>query len=92
MRKSFDSASRAVELYPSLARLRVTLARIAEQGDMTDVALANYRKAVEIEDAFRKQFSIMYPDHEVFSRLGQEDYSFAKKRIEQLSDNTTKKF
>ena len=82
--KAFDSASRAVELYPGVGRLRIELAKIAEKLGKTDFALQQYKKAVEIEDAYRHQFRIMYPDREIFSRLGEEKYNSAKQRIEQL--------
>jgi len=82
--KAFDSASRAVELYPGVGRLRIELAKIAEKLGKTDFALQQYKKAVEIEDAYRRQFRIMYPDREIFSRLGEEKYNSAKQRIEQL--------
>jgi O-antigen ligase len=82
--KSYDSAKKAVELYPGLGRLRIDLAEAAEALGKTDVALTNYKKAVEIEDAFRAQFETMYPDREIFSRLGEKKYDYAKQRIEAL--------
>jgi len=83
--KAFDSANRAVELYPGAGRLRIELAEIVEKLSKTDFAIQQYQKAIEIEDAYRRQFRIMYPDREVFSRLGEEKYNNAKQRIEQLS-------
>jgi len=82
--KAFNSANRAVELYPGAGRLRIELAEIAENLGKTDFAIAQYKKAIEIEDAYRRQFRIMYPDREIFSRLGEEKYNSAKQRIEQL--------
>ena len=81
LHKSFDAASLAVKLYPGLGRLRINLAQIAEELGNTDVALEQYTKAVEIEDAYRAQFKTMYPDRELFSRLGYEKYDQAKKHI-----------
>ncbi len=83
--KALDSASRAVELYPGAGRLRIELAKIAEQLGKTDIAIAQYKKAVEIEDAYRRQFRIMYPDREIFSRLGEEKYKNAKQRLKFLT-------
>jgi tetratricopeptide (TPR) repeat protein len=83
--KADDSASRAVELYPGNADLRIKLAEIAEKLGKTDLALQQYKKAVEIEDAYRQQFRIMYPNREIFSRLGEEKYQFAKQRLKFLS-------
>jgi hypothetical protein len=60
------------------------LAEIAEQLDKTDIAVAQYEKAVEIEDAYRNQFKIMYPGREIVSRLGEDKYEFATERIKSL--------
>jgi O-antigen ligase len=84
LRKSFNAALKAVELYPGLGRLRFDLAEAAEALGKNDVALANYKKAVEIEDAFRAQFRMMYPDHQIISRLGKENYDYARQRIADL--------
>ena len=84
LHKSFDAASLAVKLYPGLGRLRINLAQIAEELGNTDVALEQYTKAVEIEDAYRAQFKTMYPDRELFSRLGYEKYDQAKKHITEI--------
>jgi tetratricopeptide (TPR) repeat protein len=82
---ALDNITSAVERYPTSDRLRFELAEVAEQLGETDLAVAQYEKAVEIEDAYRKQFKIMYPGHEIFSRLGEEKYEEAKQRIKQLS-------
>ncbi len=86
LQKSFDSALRAIELYPGLGRLRIDLAEAAEAVGKIDIALSNYKKAVEIEDAFRAQFRTMYPDRDIFSRLGKEKYDYAKQRITALQE------
>ncbi|MCJ7692073.1 MAG: hypothetical protein MUO22_01490, partial [Sedimentisphaerales bacterium] len=65
------------------------MAQIAEKLNETDIALAQYKKAIEIEDAYRNQFRIMYPDRKVFSRLGELKYQNAKQKITQLSPKTT---
>ncbi|MHC4388955.1 MAG: hypothetical protein ACYSX1_10145, partial [Planctomycetota bacterium] len=85
LNQAFDSAQSAVERYPGLGRLHLQLAQIAEQLGKTDIALVHYRRAVEIEDSFRDQFARMYPTHEVFSRLGEQKYQFAKQRMEELA-------
>jgi FtsH-binding integral membrane protein len=82
---SFDSLQSAVERYPSSDRLRFELAEVAEQLGRTDIAVAQYENAVEIEDAYRNQFKIMYPGREIFSRLGEENYEKAKQRIKHIS-------
>ncbi|MFA5658942.1 MAG: hypothetical protein WC900_06620, partial [Oscillospiraceae bacterium] len=83
LQKYFDAAAKTVELYPGLGRLRMTLAGAAESLGKKDIALINYKKAVEIEEAYRKQFKIMYPDRELFSRLGRDNYQLAKQKISQ---------
>jgi hypothetical protein len=85
LNQAFDIAQSAVERYFGLGRLHLQLAQIAEQLGKTDIALVHYRRAVEIEDSFRDQFARMYPTHEVFSRLGEQKYQFAKHRMEQLA-------
>ncbi len=82
---ALDSLQSAVERYPTSDRLRFELAEVAEQLDKTNIAVAQYKKAVEIEDAYRNQFKIMYPGREIFSRLGEEKYEKAKQRIKYLS-------
>ena len=63
-------------------------AKIAEQSGKLEYASEQYQKAIEIEDAYRKQFWIMYPGREIFSRLGEDNYNFALKQIEKLSSKT----
>jgi hypothetical protein len=86
---AINSLWSAVERYPTSDRLRFELAEIAEQLDKADIAVAQYEKAVEIEDAYRNQFKIMYPGREIFSRLGEEKYKNAKQRIKYLSERLT---
>ena len=86
---AIDNLWSAVERYPTSDRLRFELAEVAEQLDKTDIAVAQYEKAVEIEDAYRNQFKIMYPRREIFSRLGEEKYKNAKQRIKYLSERLT---
>jgi len=83
--KAFESLNQAVNLYPASAEVRLTLATVAGQLDKTDCAIENYSQAIAIEDAYREQFKIMYPGKEVFSRLGEINYKFAKERLQQLT-------
>jgi O-antigen ligase len=89
LNKAFDAAGIAVKRYPGCARLRFELAKIAEKLGKTNVALDEFKKAVEIEDSFRRQFRQMYPGRRTFSRIGEEKYMNAKKRIEKLSPQPT---
>jgi hypothetical protein len=86
--KALDSASIAVNLYPGNAELHLQLAQAADELGRTDIALKHYQSAIQIEDSFRKQFLLMYPGREVFSRLGNGKYLFAKERIKILSEKS----
>ncbi|MEE9370863.1 MAG: hypothetical protein V3W45_05260, partial [Sedimentisphaerales bacterium] len=90
LNEAFNAALVAVELYPNLARLRVELAKIAEQLGKTDIAIIQYQKAIEIEDSFRVQFQAMYPERRIFSRLGEDKYDFAVERVKELSENLSR--
>jgi len=85
LNKAFDSIHSAVERYPGLSEPRIEMAEVAEKLGKADIAIAQYEKAIEIEDAYRRQFRIMYPGRVVFSRLGHEKYNLAKQRVENLS-------
>lgn len=85
-RKAYEWYLKAAGLYPGRERIWFELARTAEQLGKTGLALCHYVKTVEIEDSFRQQFQQMYPDREkVVSRLGDQDYEHAQKRIKELS-------
>jgi len=86
---AFENASLAVNYYPGSGKLRLKLAKAAEKLGKIDLAIENYKKAVEIEDAYRRQFKIMYPGTKVFSRLGGDNYNLALKKIRQLSTQPT---
>jgi tetratricopeptide (TPR) repeat protein len=83
--KALYAAQTAVDLYPGFGRLRMALAGVHELLGDFNSAVAQYKKAVEIENAFREQFRRLYPDRDVFSRLGEENYQLALDRIEELS-------
>jgi hypothetical protein len=84
--KAYDSGIETARRYPGKGRLQFELGKIAERLDDNDAALAHYKKAVQIEDSYRVQFRRMYPGREMFSRLGQNNYTWAKERIARLSD------
>ncbi|MDD5010705.1 MAG: O-antigen ligase family protein [Phycisphaerae bacterium] len=83
--KAFETLEHAVKLYPGSAKLHLSLASAAHRLDKIDYAIEHYSQAIAIEDAYREQFKIMYPGREVFSRLGEIKYRFAKDRLEQLT-------
>ncbi|MFB0524640.1 MAG: O-antigen ligase family protein, partial [Phycisphaerae bacterium] len=87
--EAYNWCFKATELYPGSGRLRFKLAKIAEQLGKTNIAIEQYRKAIKIEDSYRRQFQIMYPERkEIVSRLGEEKYQFAIKRVKELSEKT----
>jgi tetratricopeptide (TPR) repeat protein len=87
LQKAFENASSTVEYrYPGCARLRIELAKIAELLVKTDVAIKQYKEAINIEDKYRDQFREMYPEREkIVSRLGEEKYQFAKQQLKFLT-------
>ena len=84
-RQAYELAVEAAARYPGSGRLQFRLAEIAEQLGKTDIAIKHYKKAVDIEDKYRRQFQEMYPAEEIVSRLGEEKYQLAKEQIKHLS-------
>ncbi len=87
--KAYDWSLKATNLYPGCGRLWFGLAKIAEQLGRNDLAVEQYQKTIDIEDSYRRQFQIMYPEREkVVSRIDEEKYRFAMKRIKELSEKS----
>jgi hypothetical protein len=85
LKKSFDSAMAATYLYPGCERLHFKLAKIAEELGKTDLARQEYEETIKIEDSFRSQFKMMYPNREIVSRLGEDKYQFAIEHLSHIS-------
>ncbi|MBN2137124.1 MAG: O-antigen ligase family protein [Sedimentisphaerales bacterium] len=84
--KAAEAVAQAIKRYPGCARLRVTLARIEEQRGNTGRAIEQYTRAVEIEDSYRRQFRMMYPERDrIVSRLDEDKYLFAKERLKEMT-------
>ena len=82
LQMAFDNIQQAVNRYPGSGKLHYNLATVAEQLNRLGIALTHYRTAVEIEDAYRVQFQIMYPERKtIISRLGNTAYTHAKSKI-----------
>ncbi len=81
---ALNAAAEAVNRYEGSERMHFNLALIAERLGKTQTAIEEYKKAVEIEDKYREQFHKMYPEEVLVSRLGEEKYQFALKRITEL--------
>ncbi len=88
-KEAYDFGCKAAERYPGSAQIQFHLAQIAEKLHKTDTAIEHYKNTVDIEDSFRRQFRMMYPDRESFSRLGQKKYKIAKQKIKQLTEKQT---
>jgi hypothetical protein len=85
LQNAFGDLQQAIVCYPGSGKLHYNLANVAEQLGRNDDALAHYSRAVQIEDAYRAQFRVMYPEREtVISRLGNTPYENAKANIEKL--------
>ncbi|HUT45707.1 MAG TPA: O-antigen ligase family protein, partial [Sedimentisphaerales bacterium] len=86
LNKAFETASQAVERYPGCGRLHFKQAQIADQMGKAEIAIEQYKKAIEIEDEYRDQFRQIYPERkDIVSRIGKKRYLYAKKRVEELS-------
>jgi hypothetical protein len=87
LNKAYDNTLLTVEhLYPGCARLRIELAKISEFLGKNDIAINQYKAAIDIEDEYRAQFREMYPEREeIVSRLGEKKYQFAKNRLKDLA-------
>jgi len=86
LNKAFSAASDSVRLYPGCGRIHLTLAEVAEKLDRDDIALENYKKTIDIEEQYRRQFKAMYPQREkIVSRLGEKKYQLALDRVKELS-------
>ncbi len=77
-------ADKTLECYPACDRVLLLRAQLAEQLGRSDLALRDYRHAVQIEDAYRVQFRTMYPTRPIVSRLGERNYKESKSKIAEL--------
>ncbi len=84
LKSAFEAFKEAVKRYPGSDRLHLKLGQLADALVNRDAAIEHYGRVIEIEDAYRRQFAIMYPGRELFSRLGESNYQFAKARLAQL--------
>jgi tetratricopeptide (TPR) repeat protein len=82
--KAYETIEQAILRYPTGGDLHLKAATLAQQLNKKDQAIEHYIQAIAIEDAYREEFKIMYPEKEFFSRLGEINYNFAKQRLEQL--------
>ncbi|MCK4999936.1 MAG: hypothetical protein KAS23_10380, partial [Anaerohalosphaera sp.] len=83
LNNAYDQITKAIKLYPGLDRLWFDAAQIAERLNNQQATIENYSKAVEIEQAYRKLFEVMYPGRDMVSRLGEEKFKYAKEKMDQ---------
>lgn len=89
LQNACEYLEQAIVRYPGSGRLHYDKAVLAEQLGQSEQALAEYKRAVEIEDAYRVQFRMMYPERQtVISRLGNSNYKNAAARIEVLTESS----
>ena len=74
--------------FPGSDQLTYQLGQLAEQLGQDQEAVTWYRLAVDIEDAYRIQFRQMYPEYDLFSRLGEQRYTYAEEFIEARAAGT----
>jgi O-antigen ligase/tetratricopeptide (TPR) repeat protein len=84
---AYDWYLQAANLYAGSGRLWFKAARAADMLGQPEKALPHYRQSVDVEDSYRTQFRQMYPEREtVVSRLGQQRYRLAQRRIEEIAN------
>jgi O-antigen ligase len=84
--KAYEAAIQAVVRYPGCGRLHFKQAQIADLTGKTEIAVEQYKKAIEIENEYREQFKQLYPEREeVVSRLDHNMYLYSKERVKELS-------
>lgn len=89
LEQSYTAARQAFVRFPGSDRIAFKLGWMAEQLHRIEEAVHWYGLAVETEEAYRKQFHQMYPNHALFSRLGEERYQYALEFIRSRSNGTT---
>lgn len=89
LNKALESSSLAIARYPGCGRLHFKQAQIAEQLGQMEMAIEQYKQAIDIEDQYRAQFRRMYPERgKIVSRLGEEQYNLAKDKLKALEKLT----
>lgn len=82
--KALDAINQAINRYPSGGELYLKAAILAQRLNKNDEAIEDYTQVIAIENAYREEFKIMYPGMELFSRIGEINYKFAKDKLIEL--------
>ncbi len=91
LKAGFCWLQKAWSHFPGCDRLAYKLGMLAEQMNQIEEAVRWYSLAVEIEEAYRKQFEQMYPNYPMFSRLGEKRYQYARGFLESRTENRLEK-
>jgi hypothetical protein len=76
----------AAERNPVSSQIWFELGRLAEKQGYREEAITYYTKAVHIEEAFQRQFRLLYPERDLaVNRMDVEDFRFARERLGVLS-------
>ena len=84
LQKAYTYGQQAHQCYPGADRVAFSLGQVAEKLGKKAEAIHWYALAIKIEDAYQEQFKIMYPDYDMFSRLGPGKYEYARQYIEKF--------
>lgn len=79
--RAYTALQQAWRRFPGSDRIVFKLGNIAEGLGLTTEAAGWYCRAVAIEQAYRRQFQEMYPEYDLFSRLGQQRFEYAQEFI-----------
>ncbi|AQQ70107.1 putative bicarbonate transporter, IctB family [Limihaloglobus sulfuriphilus] len=86
LERACETLERALELYPSKAEFCYRLGNVYEKLGREAAAYKQYKKALEIETLFQKEFKLMYGRRDkTFRLLGDENYSKLIEKIESLN-------
>jgi hypothetical protein len=88
LRKALAVEEQAAARYPGDSAIHISLGDIADKLGMTQEAVKQYKMAVAIEDDYRTLFAVMYPSRQLYSRVGEKQYQWARTRIVELGGKT----
>jgi hypothetical protein len=84
LKMAYASGQEAIARYPGEASIHISQGDIADELGKRQEAVDEYKRAIAIEDSYRRMFAEMYPDRQLYSRLGEEKYQYARSRVIEL--------